>query len=422
MRRRIISIISLVTTIMLCISLSSCALMDALLDSGTTGGNNNNSLPNGNITVEGGDSYDVTINNPEANINVLAASKGLLSAVSIVCVHDVYQYGVGGIATTSKAYFSGAGVIYKLDKNRGEAYIITNYHVVYEGTSTSPNQISQDITVYLYGQESSDYGIKATYIGGSMNYDLAVLKVENSKVLMESNAQAVSVSDSDKLNLLDTAIAIGNPEGAGLSATVGYINVDSEYITLSMNTPQGTKDINLRVMRIDAAVNSGNSGGGLFNDTGELIGIVNAKSGDTKVDNIGYAIPSNVVRSVADNIIHYCDKTNKESVYRVLLGVTVTPSKQYTVYDPETGTLEKREEVSVSEVSQSGGVAGLLQGGDIINSITIDGVTHEVYRLHHVVDSMLDARVGSSVVMNITRNGTAMDVTVEITDKMLTAY
>ena len=422
MRRRIISIISLVTTIVLCISLSSCALMDALLDSGTTGGNNNNSLPNGNITVEGGDSYDVTINNPEANINVLAASKGLLSAVSIVCVHDVYQYGVGGIATTSKAYSSGAGVIYKLDKNRGEAYIITNYHVVYEGTSTSPNQISQDITVYLYGQESSDYGIKATYIGGSMNYDLAVLKVENSKVLMESNAQAVSISDSDKLNVLDTAIAIGNPEGAGLSATVGYINVDSEYITLSMNTPQGTKDINLRVMRIDAAVNSGNSGGGLFNDTGELIGIVNAKSGDTKVDNIGYAIPSNVVRSVADNIIHYCDKTNKESVYRVLLGVTVTPSKQYTVYDPETGTLEKREEVSVSEVSQSGGVAGLLQGGDIINSITIDGVTHEVYRLHHVVDSMLDARVGSSVVMNITRNGTAMDVTVEITDKMLTAY
>ncbi len=420
MRRRIISIISLVTTIMLCISLSSCALMDALLDSGTTGGNN--SLPNGNITVEGGDSYDVTINNPEANINVLAASKGLLSAVSIVCVHDVYQYGVGGIATTSKAYFSGAGVIYKLDKNRGEAYIITNYHVVYEGTSTSPNQISQDITVYLYGQESSDYGIKATYIGGSMNYDLAVLKVENSKVLMESNAQAVSISDSDKLNVLDTAIAIGNPEGAGLSATVGYINVDSEYITLSMNTPQGTKDINLRAMRIDAAVNSGNSGGGLFNDTGELIGIVNAKSGDTKVDNIGYAIPSNVVRAVADNIIHYCDKTNKESVYRVLLGVTVTPSKQYTVYDPETGTLEKREEVSVSEVSQSGGVAGLLQGGDIINSITIDGVTHEVYRLHHVVDSMLDARVGSSVVMNITRNGTAMDVTVEITDKMLTAY
>ena len=422
MRRRIISIISLVTTIMLCISLSSCALMDALLDSGTTGGNNNNSLPNGNITVEGGDSYDVTINNPEANINVLAASKGLLSAVSIVCVHDVYQYGVGGIATTSKAYFSGAGVIYKLDKNRGEAYIITNYHVVYEGTSTSLNQISQDITVYLYGQESSDYGIKATYIGGSMNYDLAVLKVENSKVLMESNAQAVSISDSDKLNVLDTAIAIGNPEGAGLSATVGYINVDSEYITLSMNTPQGTKDIDLRVMRLDAAVNSGNSGGGLFNDTGELIGIVNAKSGDTKVDNIGYAIPSNVVRAVADNIIHYCDKTNKESVYRVLLGVTVTPSKQYTVYDPETGTLEKREEVSVSEVSQGGGVAGLLQSGDIINSITIDGVTHEVYRLHHVVDSMLDARVGSSVVMNITRNGTAMDVTVEITDKMLTAY
>ena len=76
-------------------------------------------------------------------------------------------------------------------------------------------------------------------------------------------------------------------------------------------------ELSLRVMRTDAAVNSGNSGGGLFDDSGRLIGIVNAKSSNTSDDNIGYAIPSNVATAIADNAIYYSDGTIK----RCMLGM-----------------------------------------------------------------------------------------------------
>ena len=250
MKLKILSVL-LILTLSLC-SLSSCLLLqtDGIL------GSLGESSSNGNtINVNGGPTYEnINITSAE-NQNLLAASKAVLSSVSII--------------TTSAA---GSGVIYEIDKERGEAYIITNYHVVYEqGSKTG---IASAIKVFLYGMEATEYGIDATYVGGSMNYDIALLHVKGSTVLMESCARAADVADSDKVSILDTAIAIGNPEGNGISATVGYVNVDSENILVSF---QGT-NVQLRVMRTDAAVNSGNSGGGLFNDKGELIGIVNAKS------------------------------------------------------------------------------------------------------------------------------------------------
>ena len=156
----------------------------------------------GDITVEGGDNYNVTINaNDRENV---AAGKALLSVVSIKCVFKTYSQGLypGGSSSKEKAA-AGSGVIYKLDKNRGEAYIITNYHVVYYSGANTENGISNDITVYLYGQESSEYAIPAKYVGGSMNYDLAVLKVEASRVLAESNAMAAEFADSNEVAVLD---------------------------------------------------------------------------------------------------------------------------------------------------------------------------------------------------------------------------
>ena len=86
-------------------------------------------------------------------------------------------------------------------------------------------------------------------------------------------------------------------------------------------------------MRVDTAINSVNSGGGLFDDEGSLIGIVNAKIIYDGVENIGYAIPSNVAVSIAENIIHYCYGTDTESVQRALLGITVSTSDSKAVYD-----------------------------------------------------------------------------------------
>lgn len=375
----------------------------------------NNSMGD-NVTVEGGDNINVNISGVEQNN--AAAGKALLSAVSIRCTFKTIGYGTsyqpGGTVSREKSS-AGSGVIYKLDKENGDAYIITNYHVVFYNQANTENGISDNINIYLYGQESSEYAIPATYVGGSMNYDLAILKVEGSRLLAESNAMAVSFADSNEVSVLDRAIAVGNPEALGISATLGYINVDSEYI--QMEGADGMTAIQIRVMRMDTAVNSGNSGGGLFNNRGELIGIVNAKLTDS--ENMSYAIPSNFVKYVAENILYYCDGKTNENVYRCYLGITVQASKLYTVYDDESGKVHKREEVSIISVENNSLSSGVLKAGDVINSITVDGVTYEVNRMFIVTDSMLNARVGSEVTINVTRNGEQMDLKLTIAESTL---
>ena len=412
----------LVIALVICslLSLSSCYLSDLGIElpshseeGETDGGKGGDTY----IRVDGGDNYDITIT-PQTGNDILAASKALLSSVSVFCTFEAEKTYFGKPTGQTTTYTSaGSGVIYKLDKNKGCAYIITNYHVVYDADCNSENHISRDIDVYLYGQQLASYAIKATYIGGSMEYDLAVLRVEGSLVLMESNAMPVDIADSSEVSVLETAIAVGNPEGSGISATVGHVNVESEYINM-LGADEATP-VEIRVIRVDTAVNSGNSGGGLFNAKGEMIGIVNAKMADSEVDNIGYAIPSNVVRAIADNVIYYCDGTEKESVYRCLMGITVTASKSTTSYDTETGKIHIIEEVMISEMTSTAGANGYLAVNDIINSITVDGRKHEVTRIYNVVDAMLDARVGSTVVVNVTRGTETLDVTIPITESML---
>ena len=279
--KRILSLfLAVLTLVAVVLGTSSCTLAGTGTGSDTV---------SGNVNLVGGDTYNVTINDPPAS-TASAAAKAMLSAVSIT---SAYTMGSGGIG-----YQYGSGVIYKMDAARSTAYLVTNYHVVYNATYG----ISQNIGVFLYGKESADYAIKAEYIGGSMYYDIAVLKIQNSRTLMESEAVAATFANSDEMSLLDTVIAVGNASGKGLSATVGHINVDSEYINLI--AADDRTQTTIRVMRTDAAVNPGNSGGGLFNVRGEVIGIVNAKSSDDSIDNIGYAIPSNVAKSIVENLIY----------------------------------------------------------------------------------------------------------------------
>ena len=378
-----------------------------------------------NVTVNGGNTYDVTINS-NGNQSLLAASKSLLSAVSVVCNFEIVKtyypiFGMQAQTQTEKATSSGSGVIYTLDKAKGDAYIITNYHVVYCNGANTEDDISDDIKVYLYGQEYKEYAINAEYVGGSVNYDIAVLRVKGDNILRESNAVAAEFADSNKTCVLDTAIAIGNPGAGGISATVGAVNVDSENITIS--SVDGSGLISIRVLRIDAAVNSGNSGGGLFNSEGNLIGIVNAKMSDSSIDNIGYAIPSNVAKYVADNVIYYDNLDAKnDSVYRLMLGINVGIEKAYTKYDTETGKVHKLEIVKIDNVVSGGVAEGKLLSDDIISAVTIDGVKYEIVRTFNVIDVMLTARQSSSVVFHIVRDGVNMDVGVDLSGVPLTQY
>lgn len=359
---------------------------------------------NGSTTIVGGDST-----------STVAISNALRSAVSISCTF--YESGYRG---TAGAYGSaGSGVIYQLDKSNGDALIVTNYHVVYDPDSRQKNGIAEQILVYLYGSEYSDFGIEATYVGGSMYYDIAVLYIRDSEQLRNSDTVAVTIADSDRVQVGSTAIAVGNAEGSGIAVTSGVVSVDSEHIT--MTASDGVTEVDYRVMRVDTAVNSGNSGGGLFDEAGKLIGIVNAKTIDDGVENIGYALPSSVVVAVADNIIDYCMNATCESVMRPILGVTVTINDSAAVYDSETGMLGIEETVTVYSV-EKGQLGSVFKEGDVLVSVKIGDTEKRITRQHHLIDFMITARVGDKVEFVVLRDGVEQTLTVTITEGCLTQY
>ena len=272
MKKQLLCLLLAASVLFACISLTSCNIASLILggqidadgNGGTKDDSQNQAPPTGDIIVEGGDTNHITINS-SSDGNLLAASKAIMSIVSIYAEFErTYTTGWGQSSTKTEPFAqSGAGVIYKLDKAKGDAYIITNYHVIHSAKDSSESQIARTINLYLYGMEASEYAIPAKFVGGSMQYDLAVLKVTGSTVLVNSIATEATVADSNDVSILDTAIAIGNPDTNGISATAGYVNVDSEEIELLASDDKTT--VRIRVMRIDAEINGGNSGVGLFN-------------------------------------------------------------------------------------------------------------------------------------------------------------
>ena len=354
-----------------------------------------------------------------------ASAKGLRSAVSIVCNFEVTVTQGGwrpgsGSTTTKNSSSAGSGLIYSLDRSSGDAFIVTNYHVVYDASSNTENGISNDISVYLYGSEIESKAMRAEYVGGSLYYDLALLRIEDSEVLRTSDACSVDIADSDSITVGDSAIAIGNAQGLGISSTSGIVSVDSEHIT--MLASDGKTAVSFRVMRVDTAINSGNSGGGLYNDEGNLIGIVNAKFVYDGVENIGYAIPSNIVDSVARNIIDYCYGNESERVQKAMLGITVSASDSNAIYDPETGLISVEETVILYEVASGSLADGLLMANDVIESVSVNGVKKEITRQYQLIDLTLDVRPGDVLTVELIRDGTEMNIEIEITEESLTAY
>lgn len=170
-----------------------------------------------------------------------------------------------GYQTQSAA--AGSGFILSAD-----GYVLTNYHVV---------ENSDSITVSLYNGEEYD----ATLVGCDQSNDIAVLKID------AEGLTPVVLGDSDNLNVGDQVVAIGNPLGElTFSLTTGAVSALNREVTLSSN-------VTMDLIQTDCAINSGNSGGALFNLYGEVIGITNAKysssssGSEASIDNIGFAIP-----------------------------------------------------------------------------------------------------------------------------------
>ena len=163
--------------------------------------------------------------------------------------------------------------------------------------------------------------------------------------------------------------------------------------------------VSYRLLRVDSAINSGNSGGGLFGEDGRLIGIVNAKVSSSSVENIGYAIPSNIATYVADNIIETCDGETVTSPKKCMLGITLGVSGSAAYFDPETGTARIRETVYLTGIQSGKPADGVLKTGDVITAITIGDQTYTIDRSYIAVDIMLTCRVGDTVTVSYLRDG-----------------
>ena len=435
---RIASFILSVALILSSITLLSSCLYtdggtgDGASDGGDTGGEDPNTNGSGVGTGTGSDLTDNEDDStPEflpgfgesdiGSVDLTSSSRALLSSVSILSHFERYygsDFGYTYDEGATQAYkVNGSGVIYKLDREAGDAYVITNFHVVSHYESITANGVSDDIDVYLYGQENKNYVMKATYVGGSMTQDIAVLRIEDSEVLRNSYALPLTAADSSLVSTFDTVVAIGNSEGEGIQATTGVISVDNEDLSLTGADHRTT--ITLNVMRISAAINEGNSGGGLFNPDGKLIGIVVAKKIGSDVDNVAYAIPANRFLAMADSIIDSCNGTTETSLTRCMLGFTMNSDVKGIRIDPETGKIHKVSLVKIDTIVSGSILEGKISTGDVVKYIVVDGERIEVTQIYMLIELMFKARVGSVVTIGIERDGIEASFTVTMTEETL---
>jgi serine protease Do len=186
-----------------------------------------------------------------------------------------YFYGNNSDSTSEEVqYGSGSGIILTSD-----GYIVTCKHVV-DGVDT--------IKVIL----NDDTEYEATLVGTDSRSDLAVLKID------ATGLTPATLGDSDMLTVGEDVIAIGNPLGELRgTATSGIVSALSREVTV--------ENVTMSLIQTDAAISPGNSGGGLFNSSGSLIGIVNAKASSSDAEGLGFAIPVSSVKTIINNLIDH---------------------------------------------------------------------------------------------------------------------
>lgn len=359
--------------------------------------------------------------NPDEIENAVTLQKSinnaLMSAVSIKARFNEYDY------IWKTADYSGSGVIIDIDKTKGDMTIVTNCHVVYSAKANRLSQdgFSDDVHVWLYGSESdyidtskdpNGYGmnaIPATLIAASKTYDVAVLKVTGSDLVKKSHAQAASWSTAEEAYLGETVYAIGNANSQKMSANVGYISKDLEAIQVDLGAAPTSEAYTYSVMRTSAAINSGNSGGGLFNLGCEIVGIVNAKS-KSDVTGFGYALTAASTRRVVQSMLDNYATTGSEAHYVNLFkhGIVVEVDDMYSTGLNENGFADIYEQVTVKRTDFRTPFSGKINSGDIIKNVKITRNSQIIENLainreHNFHDVMLSARAGDTVEITVLR-------------------
>ena len=273
---------------------------------------------------------------------------------------------------------AGSGVIISSD-----GYILTCAHVV-DGAST--------ITVTI-----GDKDYTATLVGEDTTSDIAVIKID------ADGLTPATVGNSDSLKVGQSVMAVGNPLGElGGTVTGGMISALNRSVTI-----QGSSSVNtMSLIQMDASVSPGNSGGGLFNMNGELVGIVNAKSSSSDAEGLGFAIPINAAIKVAQELLE-----NGYVTGRPYLGITYL-----AVTDAQTASQlgVNAYGVYVVEVVKGGPAekAG-LQAGDRI--VSVDGT--EIASKDDLGTLMQKHAAGDTLSITIARDGQMQTVNVTLGEK-----
>ena len=311
-----------------------------------------------NTTVQ---STNVVKTSSSTTSNVSAVAQNCMpSIVSItnVSVSDVQNYfSMYGNNSRSNPFTQqestsvGSGVI--INKKNGEIDILTNYHVI---------ENAKTLTCTL----ADNTNVKATVKGVDENRDLAVISIKTSDLSEDTLKQIAiaTIGDSDKLQVGEQVVAIGNALGYGQSVTTGIVSATNRSVSTSSDTDKSQSYI-----QTDAAINPGNSGGALFNMWGQVIGITSSKLASSDYEGIGFAVSIDEAKPVIEELM--------EKGYvagRVKIGVTY-----YAVSDTTAEIYGIKPGICIVSINPDCDVANTdLAEGDIITEIDGKSTAGEV--------------------------------------------
>ncbi|AWD89080.1 trypsin-like peptidase domain-containing protein [Bacillus velezensis] len=329
------------------------------------------------------------LKNTSSVADMVEALEPAIVGVSNYQASQSSQFGLDGGSSSETESGTGSGVIFKKDGEK--AYIITNNHVV-EGANK--------LSVTLYNGKTET----AKLVGKDAISDLAVLEISSSNV-----KKAASFGDSSKLRIADKVIAIGNPLGQQFSGTVTQGVISGLNRTVDADTSQGTVEMN--VIQTDAAINPGNSGGPLINSSGQVIGINSMKVSENGVESLGFAIPSNDVEPIVDQLLA------KGKVERPFLGVQMIDMAQVPeTYQENTLGLfgdQLSKGVYVKEV-QSGSPAAKagIKSNDVIVQLNGKDVGSSA-DIRQILYNQL--KIGDKTTVQVLRSGSKKTLNVTLT-------
>ncbi|TFJ92328.1 S1C family serine protease [Lentibacillus salicampi] len=324
-----------------------------------------------------------------ASDNAEAASNMDEAADAVVGVTRMQQT---NIWEPSQKSGTGSGILYK--KEDGNAYVVTNHHVVAD---------AQEVEVAL----NNDERIKAEVLGSDELSDLAVLKVDGSKIDTVANLGA-----SEDVKAGETVVAIGNPLGMEFANTLtrGIVSGMDRSVSTDTNG-DGQPDWVTEVIQTDAAINPGNSGGALVNSDGKVIGINSMKIAQTAVEGIGFAIPIDSAMPIIEQL------ESDGSVARPYIGISTASIQQVPP--------QYRDQIQLPKDMEGGMVIAQVETGSPAEQANLQQFDVITKINGNEINSLVDLRkflynetkIGETVELEIYRNGEAQTVSLDLVER-----